>query len=292
MNEILEEGRLKITKDAIGMFPKEAQEAVFTPPEKRTAMQWQMYYRSASRLPKDAAVEKSLKGDVKERYAALKKELAQFDSIKPPDPPVAEAMVDQGREAPATHILAKGVWDAPLDEVQPGFLSILDPNPAKIVPPEGIRIQRPPHGARQLADRPQESADRARDGESHLALSLRPGHRRQLRAISASWASGPSNPQLLDYLASAFVENGWSIKKMHRMIMLSNAYQQSSAYQEAAAKVDPDNKLLWRFARRRLEGEVIRDSMLFASGQLNLKMGGPGVFPPLPPGVSMPDRII
>ena len=139
MNQILEEGRLNITKDAIGMFPKEAQEAVFTPPEKRTAMQWQMYYRSASRLPKDAAVEKSLKGEVKERYAALKKELAQYDSIKPPDPPVAEAMVDQGREAPATHILAKGVWDAPLDEVQPGFLSIIDPNPAKIVPPEGIQ---------------------------------------------------------------------------------------------------------------------------------------------------------
>jgi hypothetical protein len=114
MNQILEEGRLNITKDAIGMFPKEAQQAVFTPPEKRTAMQWQMYYRSASRLPKDAAVEKSLKGEVKERYAALKKELSQYDSIKPPDPPVAEVMVDQGREAPATHILAKGVWDCPV----------------------------------------------------------------------------------------------------------------------------------------------------------------------------------
>jgi hypothetical protein len=98
----------------------------------------------------------------------------------------------------------------------------------------------------------------------------------------------PSNPQLLDYLASAFVENGWSIKSMHRMIMLSNAYQQSSDYQEAAAKVDPDDKLVWRFARRRLEGEVIRDSMLFAGNQLNMKMGGSGVFPPLPPGVSMP----
>jgi hypothetical protein len=98
----------------------------------------------------------------------------------------------------------------------------------------------------------------------------------------------PSNPQLLDYLTSVFVENGWSIKNMHRMIMLSNAYQQSSDYQEAAAKVDPEDKLVWRFARRRLEGEVIRDSMLFAGNQLNLKMGGPGVFPPLPPGVSMP----
>jgi hypothetical protein len=68
--------------------------------------------------------------------------------------------------------------------------------------------------------------------------------------------------------------------------MLSNTYQQSSAYQPEVAKVDPENKLLWRFDRRRLEGEVIRDSMLLAGGQLNPKMGGPGVFPPLPDGTS------
>src|SRR5262249_58457723 len=98
----------------------------------------QMYYRSASRLPKDAALERSLKGPAKESYDALKKQLAQYDSIKPPDPPVAEVMVDQGREAPLTHILAKGVWDAPLETVQPGFLSILEPNLAQIVPPEGL----------------------------------------------------------------------------------------------------------------------------------------------------------
>jgi hypothetical protein len=91
---------------------------------------------------------------------------------------------------------------------------------------------------------------------------------------------------LLDYLASRFVEEGWSIKKMHRLIMLSDTYQQSSAYQPDAAKLDPDNKLLWRFDRRRLEGEVIRDSMLMAAGHLNLKTGGPGVFPPIPEGVS------
>jgi hypothetical protein len=78
------------------------------------------------------------------------------------------------------------------------------------------------------------------------------------------------------------------MKKMHRMVMLTDAYQRSSLNQDDAAEVDPDNKLLWRFNRRRLEGEVIRDSMLFASGQLSLKAGGPGVFPPLPAGVSMP----
>ncbi len=287
MQQLLETARLAATREAIGMFPKEAQDAVFTAPEKRTAMQWQMYYRSASRLPKDAALERNLKGDAKERYAALKKELAQYDSIKPPDPPVAEVMMDQGRDAPATHILAKGVWDAPLDEVQPGFLSILDPSPAKIVPPEGLASS----GRRSAL------ANWLTDPGNPLTARVmvnRIWHYHFGQGIVASpsdfgvMGERPSNPQLLDYLASAFVENGWSIKSMHRMIMLSSAYQQSADYQEAAAKVDPHDQLVWRFARRRLEGEVIRDSMLFASGQLNSKMGGPGVFPPLPPGVSMP----
>src|SRR5262249_39830323 len=62
-------------------------------------------------------------------------------------------------------------------------------------------------------------------------------------------------------------------------------YQQSSQYDEKAAKVDPQDKLLWRYNRHRLEGEVIRDAMLELGGRLNLKMGGPGVFPPMPPGV-------
>src|SRR5262249_16262581 len=125
-------------KGAIGMFPKEAQEAIFLAPEQRSPMQWQMYYRSASRLPSDDLVAKSLKGDAAERYAALKKELAKYDDLKPAEPDVAEAMVDEGKAAPGTFILAKGVWDAPLAEVQPGFLTIVDPNPPKIMPIAGM----------------------------------------------------------------------------------------------------------------------------------------------------------
>jgi hypothetical protein len=98
--------------------------------------------------------------------------------------------------------------------------------------------------------------------------------------------SRPSHPELLDYLASTFVESGWSMKKLHRMILLSNTYQQSSADNEEAAKIDGDNKYLWRYQRRRMEAEAVRDSMLEVSGLLNTKMGGPGVFPPVPPGVA------
>jgi hypothetical protein len=287
MSGILDKIRVAKTRDAIGMFPKEAQDAVFTAPEQRTPMQWQMYYRSASRLPSDEALEKALQGDAKAQYAALKKELAQYDAIKPAAPPNAQIMIDQGREAPPTHILAKGVWDAPLDEVQPGFLTILDPNPARIVVPEGLNSSgRRTTLANWLVDVNNPLTARVmvnRIWNDHFGQGI-------VGSPSDFGVMGerPTNPQLLDYLASAFVENGWSIKKMHRLIMLSNAYQQSSAYQGQAAELDPGDKLLWRFQRRRLEGEVIRDSMLYVSGELNPKMGGPGVFPPLPPGVSMP----
>src|SRR5262249_40608372 len=98
--------------------------------------------------------------------------------------------------------------------------------------------------------------------------------------------SRPTHPELLDYLAGNFVENGWSIKKLHRMILLSNTYQQSSEYQAKAAEADPDNKLMWRWGRRRMEAEAVRDSMLSASGLLNSQMGGPGVFPPVPAGTT------
>jgi Protein of unknown function (DUF1553)/Protein of unknown function (DUF1549)/Planctomycete cytochrome C len=84
----------------------------------------------------------------------------------------------------------------------------------------------------------------------------------------------PTHPELLDYLALKFVESGWSLKKLHRLLMTSAAYRQASADNEAARKIDPENQLLWRMNRRRLEIESLRDSMLAAAGRLDLAMGG------------------
>jgi len=81
----------------------------------------------------------------------------------------------------------------------------------------------------------------------------------------------PSNQALLDYLAVQFVESGWSVKQMHRTLMLSNAYQLSSVFDAKASEADPENILLWRFPRRRLEAESIRDSIMAVSGDLNLE---------------------
>ena len=85
----------------------------------------------------------------------------------------------------------------------------------------------------------------------------------------------PTHPDLLDYLASRFVECGWSVKALHREIMLSSAYQSGTAYDERCAAVDPDNRLLWRMNRRRLEVEPWRDAMLSVTGNLDTTLGGP-----------------
>ncbi len=86
----------------------------------------------------------------------------------------------------------------------------------------------------------------------------------------------PSHPELLDWLAGKFVAEGWSLKKLHRLILSSATYKQSSRPRKEALKIDADSRLLWRYPPRRLEAEALRDSILSASGKLNLKMGGPG----------------
>jgi hypothetical protein len=96
----------------------------------------------------------------------------------------------------------------------------------------------------------------------------------------------PSHPELLDWLAVEFVHNGWSLKKLHRLIVTSAAYRQSSRVAPEALAKDPENKLLARGPRVRLEAEMIRDAALRASGLLSAKVGGPSVFPPQPPGVT------
>jgi hypothetical protein len=88
----------------------------------------------------------------------------------------------------------------------------------------------------------------------------------------------PSHPELLDYLASRFIASGWSMKAMHRLMMLSQAYQLASEGPESNLAADPDNKLLWKFNRRRLDAEEIRDSLLMMGGALDLS-GSPGPHP-------------
>jgi hypothetical protein len=87
----------------------------------------------------------------------------------------------------------------------------------------------------------------------------------------------PTHPELLDWLASEFMSRGWKLKELHRLICMSRAYRQSSRPDSEGLRIDADGRWLWRYSPRRLEAEAIRDSILFASGSLDFKMGGPGV---------------
>ena len=87
----------------------------------------------------------------------------------------------------------------------------------------------------------------------------------------------PTHPELLDYLASYFIDEGWSLKKLHRLILLSNTYQQNNDGETRYAQIDPDNRLLWKMNRRRLDFEELRDSLLAISGKLDLTEGGHAV---------------
>jgi hypothetical protein len=90
----------------------------------------------------------------------------------------------------------------------------------------------------------------------------------------------PTHPELLDWLACEFVARGWSIKQMHRLIMTSQAYQMSSQFENGSnSKIDPENRLVWKFRIQRMDAETLRDSILAVSGQLNRTIGGPPVFP-------------
>jgi mono/diheme cytochrome c family protein len=95
----------------------------------------------------------------------------------------------------------------------------------------------------------------------------------------------PSHPELLDWLASEFIKQGWSLKTLHKLIVTSATYRQSSAARPDLESKDPRNRLLARQSRLRLEAEIVRDLALSASGLLNPQIGGPSVFPPQPPGI-------
>jgi hypothetical protein len=288
IDKLLEPVRNERMKDALARMSPEAREACLKPPEQRSPMERLMYLIAKPQISfDDKFLARRLKGEQVKQYESLSAELKKFDGVKPVEPPVAQSIVDNGREAPPTHVLAVGNWDSPKEQVEPGFLSILAPGAATIVAPENLNSSgRRSALANWLAD--------TNNPLTARVLMNRLWHYHFGRGIVGTpsdfgvMGERPTNQKLLDYLAATFVENGWSIKKIHRLIMLSDAYQRSSSFQAEAAQADPDNKLLWRYNRHRLEGEAIRDSMLFASGKLNLKMGGPGVHPPLPAGTTTP----
>jgi Protein of unknown function (DUF1553)/Protein of unknown function (DUF1549) len=274
-----------IYDESFEKYPDEIKLAINTPPEKRDTMQWLMYHKAQWQLNYSVdedgnGVGQKLKGEQKKQWEALRKQLAVFDDIKPKPLPIGSGVADVGAQAPATYILKGGGYDSFGEEVQPGFLTIFERGDAKITPSKIGATGRRTALANWLADPANPLTARVmvnRIWHYHFGSGIvgTPSDFGEMRERE-------THRELLDWLAATLVEQGWSVKKMSRLIMLSNAYQQSSAFNAEAARVDPENKLLWRFRRRRLTGEEIRDATLLVSGRINWQMGGPSVFPEIP----------
>jgi hypothetical protein len=284
--------RNAIIKDYVDKYPDEIQAALKKSPDDRSPFECQMvakaelYLKPTSHqyIATTGAISGRLKGDKKKEWDALNAELKKFDKLRPHPMPLGTGIADLASEAPKTYVLKGGAWESPTEEVEPGFLSILNPAATPILPPPQVNSTgRRAALARLLTDPENPLVARVmvnRVWQHHFGKGI--------AATSSDFGfkgEKPTHPELIDWLATEFVKNGWSLKKLHKVIMLSASYQQSSQFRADAAQADPENKLLWRYPRQRLEGEVIRDASLYISGLLNPAMGGPGVYPDLPYGM-------
>ena len=197
-----------------------------------------------------------------------------------------------GPSVPETYVLTRGQWDNPGKGVEPGFLRAIEghANPAELVKVD--RYQRHPgHGRRMTLANWIASPDNPLTARVMVNRLWQYRFGRGIVETSSDFGKNgalPTHPALLDWLALRFVEEKWSIKAMQRLMVSSSTYRQSSREADPkAGQADPDNRLLSRFPRRRLEGEAIRDSVLAVSGRLNSGRGGPPIFPPLPEGLEV-----
>lgn len=234
----------------------------------------------------------------KEKHEAAGKRIAELNKEKR-EFMRGLLMTDNEAEPPATRILYQGDYKVEREPVAPGFISALDPNPAEIrkgANPKtlGRRLAlanwivapQNPFTARVLANRL---------WQAHFGEPLVPTPNDFGLA-----GARPSHPELLDYLASEIIASGWSLKKLHRLIVTSATYKQVSAQPEknasklvligakakkTPAEFDAENRLLWRQNLRRLSAEQLRDALLGVSGKLKEHAGGPPIWPELPTDV-------
>jgi len=172
---------------------------------------------------------------------------------------------------PPTQLLSRGDPELPIEEVAPALIAAFG---AVGLSASAEEQERRRTLANWIADSDNPLTARVmvnRIWQWHFGMGL------VETASDFGWSGArPTHAELLDWLAGQFIHSDWSIKSMHRLIVLSATYRQSSHVDGAAQTVDADTRLMWRFPSRRLEAESIRDSMLAVSGRLNLKTGGPG----------------
>jgi len=187
-----------------------------------------------------------------------------------------QLVLNEREERRMTHLLTRGDFLKPAQQVEPGVPAFLHPLPAKATPDEPARLT----FARWIAARNSPTTARSfvnRVWQSYFGTGLV-----ETSEDLGKQSPAASHPELLDWLAVEFMERGWKVKELQRMIVQSATYRQSSKLTPELKDKDIFNRLLARGPRFRVEGELVRDVALAASGLLNAKVGGPSVFPPAP----------
>jgi hypothetical protein len=219
------------------------------------------------------------------RREALKRRIYELERTLPRPPAHAMALVDQRAKAPETYVFRRGDYRNKGPRVSPrppGVILASQRSPAFAadwVVPRGDKTGRRAALARWLTGADNPIVARVivnRLWQYHFGRGI-------VATPSDFGVRGepPSHPELLDWLAAELISGGWRLKPIHRLMVTSATYRQASKANRRLADQDPDNTLLGRMNRRRLDAEGIRDAMLSASGELNPKMGGPGVLAPL-----------
>jgi hypothetical protein len=224
----------------------------------------------------------------REQYQALVREFKRFDDLKPVQGfTVISGITELGPADASTvqHVFMGGNHLRPLEEVQPAFPKAITPEATtpRIVPTATSSGRRTALANWIASDR---NPLTARVFVNRVWAQL--FGEGLVKSVSNFGKSGarPTHPELLDWLAHDFVhQQQWSVKKLQRQILLSSVYRQSSSHREDAFAVDPENRLLALYPRKRLDAEQIRDSLLAASGLLVEKVGGPSVYPQIPDAV-------
>jgi mono/diheme cytochrome c family protein len=221
----------------------------------------------------------------KDQAAAYEKAKLHLDLLRRERPKSRIMALSVNRclvKPPPTHVMIRGNPNSPGALVEPGFPAVLGTADPVIPPPDP---EARTSGRRQVFARWIASPTNPLTAR---VMANRLWQHHFGRGIVAStndfgkFGTPPTHPELLDWLASEFVAGGWHMKRMHRLLMLSNTYRMSSQGNPTALWLDPANNLFWRFNMRRLNAEEVRDSVLAVSGRLNRKMYGPSVFPPIP----------
>ncbi len=314
LKEIDEQYRAILLPEKYKKFPENIQEAINTPEEKRTPGQVLLanqIIRTVNVSPGE--IERIMKPEDLARKKGLNAEIAALEKTRPAPIPVAMGVTDgdfrftpdgpgdepapgkgikrqtggsflfkgPGRYEPQpNYFLYRGDLESRGSKMQPGFVTVATiGNPPVEVPPSNGKTS----GRRRALAEWLGSQDNPLTARVFVN---RIWHHHFGRGIVSTldnfgkMGELPTHPELLDWLSTEFMNRGWSVKQMHRLLMTSKAYKQSSqeGSEENLAK-DPDNKYLWRFRIQRLDAEIVRDAVLAVSGGLNRTMGGPAVFP-------------